>query len=171
MADIRGQNSQTQGDVAHDSADANYPIKQGGRAQDPLVVADEVTDNDRTDALYDMSGRLATWPGDVYETAVIESSTLGDNEIIAAKAGKRIAIWNYHLVSVGTTNLRLNGGVGGPNGTAQPLVGNMNFQAREGIAVNGGTHPVITVGIGTALIMELSAAIEVDGSMSYSYIK
>jgi hypothetical protein len=154
---------QVTGDEAHDAADAGNPQKIGGRAQAPTAALEEVADDDRVDAAFDRQGRLAVWMGYPVQSADINDASSGDNTIVAAAgAGLTIAVLGYHLVSDGTVDVRWEDGAGGTAFTGQ-----MPFQAREGISAGYGFQPMWVGSANTLLNLELSAAINVHGQVSY----
>lgn len=155
--------SLTGSSVAHDGADAGNPHKIGGRAQEPTTALDEVADNDRVDAAFDRQGRLATWMGYPVQSAVINTSTSGNNTIVAALgAGLRIAVLGCVIVSDGTTDVRWEDGA---SGTAK--TGQIPLQAREGFVMPIGPQPWFVGSANTLLNLELTAAVNVHGIVSY----
>ena len=157
--------SNTAGDIAHDAGDSGNPVKLGGRAQEYLSTADEVANDDRVDALFDRNGYLHV-RGDMNpKTAIINANTNGDNTIIAASAGKKIAVWAIVIVSDGTTDVRWEDGAG------TPLTGQVPLQAREGYSISaGGMVPLLLCSSNTLLNLELTANVFVHGWVSYSLI-
>lgn len=156
-------NAQVVGTVAHDGSDSGNPVKVGGRAQEPTADLEEVADNDRVDAAFDRQGRMAVWMGYPVQSAVINTSTSGDNTIqAAAGAGKRIAVIGYHIVSDGTTDIRWEDGA---SGTAK--TGQIPLQAREGIVAGYGFQPMWVGSANTLLNLELTAAVNVHGQVSF----
>lgn len=156
---------QVTGDEAHDAVDAGNPIKFGGRAQDPWAQPDEVADDDRVDTLFDRNGYVRV-RGDFNPSyAAINCAVSGDNEIVAAQAaGKRIAVWSYFIVSDGTVDARWENGAGGAAFTGQ-----VPLQEREGwVSPAGGLVPLFVGSAATALSLELNAAVNVHGSVSYT---
>ena len=154
----------TGGGVAHDGADSGNPHKIGGRAQEPTAQLEEVSaDNDRVDAAFDRQGRLAVWNGYPVQSAAINTSTSGDNTIVAAAgAGLRIAVLGCIIVSDGTTDVRWEDGA---SGTAK--TGQIPLQAREGFVLPIGIQPWFVGTANTLLNLELTAAINVHGIVSY----
>lgn len=155
------------GNEAHDAADAGNPVKFGGRAQEPEAQPDEVADNDRVDALFDRNGYQRV-RGDMDPSfADINDATSGNNTIVAAQAaGKRIAVWSILIVSDGTVDVRWEDGAGGTAFTGQ-----VPLQAREGYAISaGGLVPLFIGSAATLLNLELSAAINVHGFVSYTVV-
>lgn len=96
------------------------------------------------------------------KTASINVAGSGDNTIIALVAGRRLKVHMVVLNSTGTVNAKWK------DGAAADLTGDMNFQAREGYTV-AVTPPgwILATSAGNALILNLSAAIAVDGWVAY----
>lgn len=95
--------------------------------------------------------------------AVIDNATSGDNTLVSAVAGKRIRVLSLFLVSAGTVTVRFESAA---SGTA--LTGQMTLVANTGFALPynpGGWFETIA---GDLLNLELSGAVSVDGSLSYS---
>lgn len=153
--------------LAHDAIDSGNPHKIGGRAQSSEAQPDEVADNDRVDALFDRSGYLRVRGDFDPSFADINDAVSGDNTIIAAQAaGKRIAVWAILVVSDGTTDVRWEDGAAGT-----PFTGQVPLQAREGYSISaGGLVPLFVGSAATLLNMELTAAINVHGFVSYTVI-
>lgn len=97
-----------------------------------------------------------------FKTASIDVAASGDNTIVAAVTSNRIKVHAVVFIATGTVNVRWK------DGAATNLTGDMNFQAREGYAL-AVTPPswILATTAGTALILNLSAAIAVDGWVSY----
>jgi hypothetical protein len=157
----------TGGGVAHDSADSGNPHKFGGRAQSSEAQPEEVADNDRVDALFDRNGYLRVRGDFDPSFADINDSTSGNNTIVAAAgAGKRIAVWSILIVSDGTVDVRWEDGAAGTAFTGQ-----VPLQAREGYTwTAGGIVPLFVGSANTLLNLELSAAVNVHGGVSYTVI-
>ena len=158
---------EVQGGLDHDAVDAGSPLKMGGRAQSSEAQPDEVADNDRVDALFDRSGYLRVRGDFDPSFADINDSTSGNNTIIAAGgAGKRIAVWAILIVSDGTTDVRWEDGAAGTAFTGQ-----VPLQAREGYSISaGGIVPLFVGSANTLLNLELTAAVNVHGFVSYTLI-
>lgn len=96
------------------------------------------------------------------KTLDINDAASGDNTIVALVSGKKIKVYCIVLNVVGTVNLTWK------SGASTSLTGDMNFQAREGYAV--AVDPpafLLETAAGEALVLNLSAAIAVDGWVSY----
>ena len=95
-------------------------------------------------------------------TAKIDHATLGDNTIVFAVLGKRIKVYAVTLVVTAAVNVIWKSG-------ATALSGDMNFGTKgEGYAqaLSPPAFLMATVA-GEALILNLSAAVAVDGIVSY----
>ena len=96
---------------------------------------------------------------------VIDHAVSGDNTIIAAVLGKRILVVSLFLVSAGIVLVRFESGA---SGTA--LTGQVSLVANTGFALNNNIYGWFVTAKSTLLNLELSAAISVDGSISYRVI-
>ncbi len=167
LGDVTASNAalQTTGDEANDAGDAGNPLKIGGRAQAMFAVAEQVNaDNDRVDALYDRNGYLRTRGELNPQSAVISDALSGDNEIIGTPgANLRLAIYGYSMIADGTVLAAWESAAGG---TA--LTGRMSFQDREGISVSPGSMPLFICSANQALNLELSAAVAMQGHVTYA---
>jgi hypothetical protein len=153
------------GTVEHGTADDGAPMKIGGRAQEPEAQPEEVADNDRVDALFDRNGYLRVRGDFEPQYMAINAGAAGDNSIIGAQpAGKRIAVWSLFVISDGTVDVRFEDGAGG---TA--LTGQVPLQEREGYTwPAGGLVPLFVGSAAQTFNMELSAAIQVHGGVSFT---
>ena len=167
IGDVTASNDalQATGDEANDAPDAGNPIKTGGRAQAMFAVAEQASaDNDRVDALYDRNGYQRV-RGELFpQSAVISDALSGDNEIIGTPgANLRLAIYGYTMIADGTVLAAWESAAGG---TA--LSGRMSFQAREGVSVSPGPVPLFVCAANQALNLELSAAVAMQGHVTYA---
>jgi len=96
------------------------------------------------------------------KTETINDAASGDNTLVALVTGKRIKVFAIVLISEGTVNVTFK------SGASTSLTGAMNFQAREGftIAVSPPAF-VLQTAAGEAFVMNLSAAVQVDGWIAY----
>jgi hypothetical protein len=94
--------------------------------------------------------------------AVIDLAGSGDNTILAAVASKKIRVLALFLISAGTVNVRFESGA---SGTA--LTGQMNLVANAGFVLPYNPLGWFETASATLLNLELSAAISVDGSLTY----
>lgn len=158
---------EVQGGLDHDAVDAGSPLKMGGRAQDADAQPDEVANDDRVDALFDMNGYFRV-RGDMNpQHADINDSTSGNNTIqAAAGVGKKIAVWSILVVSDGTTDVRWEDGAGGTAFTGQ-----VPLQAREGYSIGaGGVVPLFVGSANTLLNLELTANVNVHGFVTFTTV-
>lgn len=102
-----------------------------------------------------------------WKHAAINCAGAGDNTLLAAQgAGNKIAVWSVLLVSDGTVDVRFEDGAGG---TA--MTGQIPLQEREGFSYSaGGMVPIWMTSANTLLNLELSAAVNVHGSFSYTVV-
>ncbi len=94
--------------------------------------------------------------------AAISGSTSGDNTLVAAVASKKIRVLSMFIVSAGTTTVRFESGAGG---TA--LTGVMSFIANTGFSLPYNPVGWFETASNTLLNMELNAAVQVSGSLTY----
>lgn len=94
--------------------------------------------------------------------AVIDFASSGDNTLVAAVSSKKIRVVSLFVVAAGTVNVRFESGAGG---TA--LSGQMNLIANTGFVLNFNQAGWFETAATTLLNMELSAAISVDGALTY----
>jgi len=95
--------------------------------------------------------------------AIIDAASSGDNTIqAAAGAGIKIRVLSLMLVSAGTTTVRFESGAAG---TA--LTGQMNLVANTGFSMPYNPAGWFETADNTLLNLELSAAISVDGCLTY----
>jgi hypothetical protein len=97
--------------------------------------------------------------------AVVDNATSGDNELVAAVAGKKIRVLDIVLISAGAATVRFESGAGG---TA--LTGQMTTAAGTGFAPGFNPFGHFETASGAALNLELSAAVSVDGWIIYAEI-
>lgn len=95
--------------------------------------------------------------------AIIDAASSGDNTIqAAAGAGVKIRVLSAFLVAAGTVNVRFESGAAG---TA--LTGQMNLVANSGFTLPFNPGGWFETADNTLLNLELSAAISVDGCVTY----
>jgi hypothetical protein len=101
---------------------------------------------------------LSRYAGDV--------STNGDNVIVVAPAtGSKIRVWGYALQGHGTVNAKFTDGASGAQ-----LTMTWNWQAREGVMQPVGRYAVFECTAATALILNLSAGVEVGVELVYDVV-
>ena len=94
--------------------------------------------------------------------AVIDAASSGDNTLVASVSAKKLRVLALFLVSAGTVTVRFESGA---SGTA--LTGQMNLVANTGFALPYNPAGWFETAATTLLNLELSAAISVDGALTY----
>ena len=94
--------------------------------------------------------------------AKIDVASSGDNTLVAAVSGKQLLLLSCVLISAGAVNARFEDGAGG---TA--LSGQMNLTTNCGFTAPFNEGGWCITSSNTLLNLELSAAISVDGFLSY----
>lgn len=100
--------------------------------------------------------------GDKTKRAVINETTLANNEIIAAVTGKKLCIQTLVFTVGGEVNITLNS-------DANPMSGPMDFGGTgepRGMTVNNGNFPLKTI-VGEAFNIHSSAAVQLSGYCTY----
>ena len=97
--------------------------------------------------------------------AVIDKAGSGDNELIAAVAGKKLRVLAYVLVSGGTVTVRFESAAGGTALTGQMTTAVNNI-------ISSGYSPVghFETIAGEALNLELGGAVTVDGHLVFQEV-
>jgi hypothetical protein len=93
---------------------------------------------------------------------LLNHSTVGDNEVVAAVTGKKIRVTNIVLVAAGTVTVRFESGA---SGTA--LTGQIPLIAQTGFAAGFDPTGHFETAAATALNLELSAGVAVHGWLKY----
>jgi len=142
-------------------------LETGGNlagAATSLAVIDDWDQSDRAKVnSQDVSGTVIENAIEVtVKRAIIDAATSGDNTIVAAVTNKKIRVLSLFLVSAGTVNVRFESGA---SGTA--LTGQMNLIANTGFVLPHNPHGWFQSGESALLNLELSAAISVDGALTY----
>lgn len=97
------------------------------------------------------------------KSAVISTNTSGDTALVAAVSGKKIRVLSYAFNVAGTVQAYFKRG-----NTA--LTGAMTFQAREGVAINGGPYGLFETNANEALNLNLSAEVYAYGHVTYTLV-
>lgn len=99
----------------------------------------------------------------VVKYAVIDAATSGDNTLVAAAGvGVKIRVLSLFMISAGTVTARFESGA---SGTA--LTGQMNLVVNNGFVLPYNPAGWFETADNTLLNLELSAAISVDGCLTY----
>lgn len=130
-------------------------------AQEPV----DVRARDNGDGTYALETVTGAAPSSGCIRAAVSAATAGNNTLVAAASGKRTKVLGLLLVAAGAVNVRLDDGPGGT-----PLTGLISLAA-EG---NGFVLPMALPGshwletsVNTALVLNLSAAVQVSGCIVY----
>jgi len=102
------------------------------------------------------------WSDKLYK-ADISFSSIADQEIIAAQAGKRIAIDFIALIPSASTNLQIKDGATNYGG-AFPLGANQSFVIENAIKNDDG---VVTLSVNSAFVLNTSVATQTSGFVRY----
>lgn len=86
MADVRDGGRQVHGDVAHDGADGGNPVKIGGKASSS--APSDVSAADRTDAWFDLKGRLVVASKSGTGTSSNVSASASNVTLLASNAAR-----------------------------------------------------------------------------------
>lgn len=94
--------------------------------------------------------------------AVIDDASSGDNELVALVSAKKIRVLSLMLMAAGTTTARFESSTAG-----NFLSGEMNLVANVGFALGFNPAGWFETVAGESLNLQLSAAISVDGFLTY----
>ena len=94
--------------------------------------------------------------------AKIDAASSGNNTLVAAVSGKRILVVSLYYLAAGTVNVRFESGA---DGTA--LTGQAEHTAQTGAVLPYNEYGWFVTAKNELLNLELSAAISVDGALSY----
>lgn len=98
-------------------------------------------------------------------SAAVNDSASGLTQVVAAASGKSIYVTGYTVVTAAAVSVQWEYGTGTACGTGTTaLTGPMSFAANGGAAA----HQTLFVPSGDALCLNLSAAVQVGGSVSYA---
>lgn len=99
--------------------------------------------------------------------AIIEISASGDNIIVPAVAGKFIRCYSYLITSAGAVSTKFK------DGTGLALTGtNWSTMTANGGTALGGNVEIggyFQTTVGSSLILNLSASVQVGGHITYAY--
>ena len=150
-----------------DPESANYLNTEVFLNNIKLVLVNSSTEAVLGVAQVDSSGNYVA-PSGVANTvkfAIIDGATSGNNTLVSAVSTKKIRVHSLFAVAAGTVNVRFESGA---DGTA--LTGQMNLVANTGFALPWNPEGWFETAASALLNMELSAAISVDGSLSYTEV-
>lgn len=94
--------------------------------------------------------------------AAISAATLGDNTVVAAITGKKIQVIGFGLVATAANTVKFKSGAG------TDLTGGMALAANGGLSAPSDRNTVeFETAAGQALVLNLSAATQVSGWVTY----
>lgn len=105
------------------------------------------------------------------ESIVINTSSSGDQQLVALTSGENIYVCGWSIISGGTTNVKLIDGTGANCGTSPSnLTGPYPLTAQVGLAdrASKGTTITKTTATGRALCINNSAAVSIAGVLNYA---
>lgn len=97
--------------------------------------------------------------------AVIDVATSGNNTLVAAVASRKIRVLSAFMVASAAVTVRFQSGAAG---TA--LSGQMVLAANSGFVLPYNPHGWSETAVNTLLNLELSAAVSVDGMLTYAEV-
>ena len=95
-------------------------------------------------------------------SASLNISSSGDNTVVSAQSGQTVRLHKLLLVAVGAVNVKFKDGAGTDLTPALPL------QAGGSIVLDFDGEPWFVTSSGNALIINLSAAVQVSGRLYYT---
>lgn len=131
----------------------------GGGSSSTFQSGDAVVSSQDTSQLF--NGTTSLTP----KFAAIDLASSGNNTVVAAVTGKKIRVHQLFLISAGIVNVRFESGA---DGTA--LTGQMNLIANTGFVLPFSPVGWFETTADALLNLELSAAVSVDGSLTYTEI-
>ena len=152
MGDVRAK-SEVEGTVAEGSAVAGNPVAIG---------LDDGTNVGRAQGTSSGATKVEAAANDGYKYAIIDAASSGDNTLVAAVGSNKIRVVALFLIAAGAVNARFESGAAG---TA--LTGQMNLIANSGFSLPYNPAGWFETGVNVLLNLELSAAVSVDGSITY----
>lgn len=97
----------------------------------------------------------------------IDAASNGDNQLIAAVAGKMIRVLSMFFVVAGAVNAKFQSDSGG---SASDLTGALPLAANGGASLPFNPHGWIQTAAGKKLNLNLSGAIQISGSITYALV-
>lgn len=97
--------------------------------------------------------------------APIDAASIGNNILLAAVPSRKLRVHSLYLVSSGVTTVCFQSGISGGF-----LSGQMNLVSNSGFVLPHNPHGWFETAAGILLNLVLSAAVSVDGSLTYSEV-
>lgn len=102
-------------------------------------------------------------------SAVIDTAAAGNVQLVALTATQTIYVCAYTMVADGTVAVQFIYGTGTACATGEiDLTGPMAFVVNSGASAGSGTGVLFQTAVSNALCIELSAAVGIRGSVSYT---
>jgi hypothetical protein len=102
-------------------------------------------------------------------SAKIDVSTATTTQLVALTSTQKIYVTSWDVIAAGTGTIKLVYGTGSSCGTGTTdLTGAYSLVAQSGIAKGNGIGPVLVVPASNALCVTTSAAVGMQGSVSYT---
>lgn len=102
-------------------------------------------------------------------SAAIDTATSGNVQLVALTSGQTIYVCSYTMVADGTVAVQFIYGTGSACATGETdLTGPMAFVANSGASAGSGYGVLFRTAVSNALCLELSAAVGIRGSVSYT---
>ncbi len=103
------------------------------------------------------------------KSVVINAATSGSTQLVALVSGQVIYVCGYNFMAGGTANVKLLYGTGTNCGTgATDLTGPYPLIAQTGVSYGNGEGTVFRTASANALCVNLSAAVQVSGVVTYT---
>ncbi len=102
-------------------------------------------------------------------SVAINTAAAGSTQLVALTAGQTIYVCGYNFMAAGAVNVDLRYGTGTNCATAPvSLTGPYNLVAQTGVSYGNGAGVVVQTAAANALCVNLSAAVQVSGVVSYT---
>jgi hypothetical protein len=110
----------------------------------------------------------ASWPFIGVQSVKIDTATSGNVELVALTSGQSIYVLHWDVMASGTTSFQLIYGTGTACATGETdLTGPYPLIAQTGLSVGDGYGALMKSASGNALCLENSAAVQVNGIVTY----
>lgn len=106
------------------------------------------------------TGTFTEGPSTNVKFAPINTAASGASPLVPGVAGKKIRVVGFHLIAAGAVNVSFRS-------AANAITGPYPLVANSGLAPNGGGFGVFETVAGEALNINLSAAVQVSGALTY----
>lgn len=93
--------------------------------------------------------------------AKIDAASSGNNTLVAAVASERVFVYRMFFLAVGAVDVEIR------DGTTTEMTGPMALNQTVGIWMDYSDEPWFITTAGNALVMNLSAAVQVSGRVYY----